>query len=250
MCCCVCVCVCHCTGSMQRQHGHILQHLQQYLHPSNGVDISSITQDSRSRHKYEWQLDCKQPHHTRQLTADAVSKSIHRHDTGQQHSYTLPPCLHCWMCTPHPYPTALPLQLLSSIRYPSQWEFLLYSTMQEQFPMIELQPEVELLPGHGRIDLYLPQYGIAVMVDGEQHFQHKNAGHHDNSSKQQAGTDMAFGAAVLLGEGSVRGMLRLHHLDACSWGMYIKHAVHVAVGNPACRFSLYTHSYKLFDIIL
>ena len=77
------------------------------------------------------------------------------------------------------------------------------------------------------VDVYVPGLRLAVEVDGEQHFRDAGA----------AGRDDAFDLAVVQnrGQGRVKGLVRLHYIDALCHGGGNAWKAAVAQAMHACR---------------
>jgi hypothetical protein len=127
---------------------------------------------------------------------------------------------------------------------------MLYMLLSLLYPDAEKQCKADVLCGtQTLVDVYLPAYSLAFMVDGE--------GHHPMSHKgckgrmrdtDQVSVDHAFNSIVLtqpVGQG-IKGVLRLHYRDTHCWGACIIRAVQAC--NQPHRFVLFTPSYRLLDL--
>lgn len=127
-------------------------------------------------------------------------------------------CLHCWLCMPQG-------NLLdgSKLRHPSTREVETYKQLQllQGLGMMpEFQCEVKLLVGqYGAVDIWVLEWGLAIMVDGQHHFPGAAGQHHSNAYEEQKQIDDRFNEAVLAGAGMpwMHGVLRLHwrHVGDC-----------------------------------
>lgn len=125
-------------------------------------------------------------------------------------------------------------------RGPSQLLCDVRSAMQQAVP--ELGPavlEACLLPGSSKpFDMWLPRWGIAVEVDGEQHFR---GAMHSTSAATQYARDRQVDAACR--QHRLR-LLRCHYQDDKQWGSAAQRAVAAVLANPHCSFVFFTGSYK------
>jgi hypothetical protein len=171
--------------------------------------FNQMSANSRVQPKVHWFLACRQ--HRRLMQYRSVLKSIARHE-GK------PTCFHCWLCMSQEQ-----MAEGCDMRQPSAHELVLYVHLQGlQFVGLlpEFQCEIRVLPGtYGAVDVWVPGWRIAIMVDGEQHFPGASGQHHSKSYLQQKETDDSFNAAVLAGQGQpyITGLLRVHweHVAVC-----------------------------------
>lgn len=124
-------------------------------------------------------------------------------------------------------------------RRPSQLLCTVRSALQQAVP--DLGPvvlEACLLPQTSKpFDMWLPRWGIAVEVDGKQHFR---GAMHSTSAAAQYARDRAVDAACR--QQRLR-LLRCHYQDDKQWGSAAQRAVAAVKQNPHCSFVFYTGSY-------
>jgi hypothetical protein len=133
---------------------------------------------------------------------------------------------------------------------PSDHEVDLYALLkQNMFAALELQLEVYKLPGWaGAVDVFLPAYNLALMVDGEGHFLNTSTGQKKRAAAQQVVSDHVFNSKVLVqpaGEG-LKGVVRLHYLDKGWWWFHILRGI--AAAQQEAHFVLFSKSYKYIDL--
>ena len=98
--------------------------------------------------------------------------------------------------------------------------------------------EACLLPKSSKpFDMWLPKWGIAVEVDGRQHFR---GSMHGKAAQQQYRRDRAVDAACR--QHRLR-LLRCHYEDDRQWGTLLQQAVQAVQANTHSSFVLYTRSY-------
>ena len=99
--------------------------------------------------------------------------------------------------------------------------------------------EAHLLPGSQKpFDFWLPRYGIAVEVDGRQHF--RGSMHGETAAARQQ-RDRRVNA--LCKKRRLR-LVRCHYADRQEWGALMQQAVREVQQNPHCWFVKATHSYR------
>lgn len=122
---------------------------------------------------------------------------------------------------------------------PSQLLLLVRSNMRQAVP--DLGPmvlEACLLPNSSKpFDMWLPKWGIAVEVDGKQHFR---GSMHGTAAQRQYQRDRAVDAACR--QHRLR-LLRCHYEDDKQWGSMAQRAVQAVKANPHCSCVWYTGSY-------
>lgn len=207
--------------------------LAAHYHASNGVPFQQLTVNSRDGKQYVWELDCHKPQHTRVLRLKSLLGTAER-----QGAYNHPPStLHCYMCNCR--------RVQGPRRGPSQHELKLYEKL-ARCPTFysQFRPECKLLLEHfGAVDVFLPECGVAIMVDGEHHFPNKQ-GHHTRGTQEQMVSDLCFDAKVLAGGGrGIRGLVRLHYKDSKLWLEFIEKAVAHARNASVRVFVIYSASY-------
>ncbi len=110
--------------------------------------------------------------------------------------------------------------------------------------------EVRLIPmWNGGIDIFLPwgpndqRINLAIMVDGEGHF---DEGHkiHGISIDKQHTTDREF---EILAQQKRLSILRLHYKDRKRYRAYIEHAINVLVNNGKDKFPMYSWNLNIID---
>lgn len=125
-------------------------------------------------------------------------------------------------------------------RRPSQLVLRVRSALQSAVP--DLGPvvlEACLLPSGAKpFDMWLPRWGIAVEVDGKQHFR---GGMHSTPALAQFARDRAVDEACM--QHRLR-LLRCHYLDDKQWGTRAAQAVAAVRHSPHCSFVFCTGSYK------
>ena len=98
--------------------------------------------------------------------------------------------------------------------------------------------EACLLPNSSKpFDMWLPKWGIAVEVDGRQHFR---GSMHGKAAQRQYRRDREVDEACR--KHRLR-LLRCHYEDDRQWGSRLQQAVNAVKANPHCSFVFYTHSY-------
>jgi hypothetical protein len=131
-------------------------------------------------------------------------------------------------CPEHDRPRG-PTQLLLQVR----------CSMQQAVP--DLGPivlEACLLPKYSKpLDMWLPKWGIAVEVDGRQHFR---GSMHGTAAQRQYRRDREVDAACR--KHRLR-LVRCHYQDDRQWGSLLQQAVKAVKANPLCSFVFYTRSY-------
>ena len=107
--------------------------------------------------------------------------------------------------------------------------------------------------GRYSADVWVPELGLAINVDGSQHFPNRNSGMHGTSSAQQAERDERLNRMVVAERGRrVRGLVRLHYADAHvagAWLGRLKQAVQLLRAGRHAPFVLFTAGYKRADLI-
>jgi len=99
--------------------------------------------------------------------------------------------------------------------------------------------EACLLPQSSKpFDMWLPKWGVAVEVDGRQHFR---GSYSSKTAVQQYKQDRAVDAACCAHR---LRLLRCHFEDDKQWGSKLQQAVQAVKENPYCHFIYYTHSYQ------
>lgn len=125
-------------------------------------------------------------------------------------------------------------------RGPSQLLCRVRSALQQAVP--ESGPivlEACLLPDSSKpFDMWLPRWGIAVEVDGEQHFR---GAMHSTSAAAQYARDRQVDEACR--RHRLR-LLRCHYQDDRQWGSAAQRAVAAVKANPHCSFVFFTGSYE------
>ena len=158
-----------------------------------------------------------------------------------------PTLLYCKMCN-------MP-EGLDKVQKASQWEQYLYAVLARS-DWCHGQPaqwfqETRVLGGF-TADVWVPELGLAINVDGSHHFPNKNAGMHAHPSAQQAQRDERLNCMVVDGKGRrVRGLGRLHYADAGvagAWLRKLKEAVQLLRAGSRTPFVLFTAGYKREDM--
>jgi hypothetical protein len=187
--------------------------------------MEQLTSNSRAQPMVNWVLNCGK--HQRLMQPLSLLKSMARHGG-------IPTCLHCWQCQQQ---DALPEHVRDFVRVPSMFELCTYAALHSlqrggAFEMPSFQCEVKLVRGCGALDIWVPQWGLGIMVDGQHHF--PGGRHHSSSCSEQDERDATFNEAVLAGHGLpwVHGVLRLHWRDVESCGMWVSLAAQHTI---ACR---------------
>lgn len=215
---------------------HSLLELQQYYHSSNSRPWGSVTANSRDVQQFTWVQSCGV--HTVQRQAASLARSMLR---ARKLGLALPSCLTCKLCPGQPVQQGMCM--------PPCGERQLCDWLGQAGIRYETQFKV-LLGWYGALDVWLPQYRVGVMVDGEQHFPSHHTGHHTTSSIAQAEIDARFNAAVLGDRGArIGGLVRLHHHDYQYWMRHVCRAIAQAQEPDAVVFVLFTKSYGHADIV-
>lgn len=89
-----------------------------------------------------------------------------------------------------------------------------------------------------RVDMYVPELGIAVEGDGRHHF---HDSHHGKPAWQQYGRDRAFDEVC---EAAQQRLVRLHYRDEHEWAGLIEQAIEEANNHGGAPFVMCTSSYK------
>lgn len=125
-------------------------------------------------------------------------------------------------------------------RKPSKLLLRVRRSMQQAVP--DLGPvvlEACLLPGSSKpFDMWLPRWGIAIEVDGRQHFR---GSMHSKTAAAQYSRDRAVDAAC---RAARLRLVRCHFEDDKQWGRLAQQAVQAVKTNPHCSFVKYTGSYS------
>lgn len=124
-------------------------------------------------------------------------------------------------------------------RQPSQLLHQVRSALQQAVPDVgPVVLEACLLPKSSKpFDMWLPRWGIAVEVDGKQHFR---GSMHSTAAAAQWQRDRAVDAACC--RHRLR-LLRCHFQDDKQWGAVAQQAVAAVKQNPRCSFVFFTASY-------
>ena len=180
------------AARMLEAHAHLLRRV---VSAADGQPVQSSI-SSQNKQLLVVSLACGQ--HLRQLQlrslvrseqehaarADDVSKGGRGH-AGEQAGC---PALYCKICD---VPKGLGRQA-------SQHECRCYALLAGRFP--NLQPLQEVWACGRRVDVFFRESGLAVMVDGEQHFPSEGSGHHTQASWEQAQRDDEFNSKVVAGQ--------------------------------------------------
>lgn len=125
-------------------------------------------------------------------------------------------------------------------RQPSQLamdaRMLLCHGVPDMGPLVMEAHVLSTLP-HKPFDFWLPQYEIAVEVDGEQHF---DGSMHDTEAVVQYEYDRCVDIKIMQ---QGRRLVRLHYLDSSSWVGLLKEAIEAVKANRASCFVKLTPSY-------
>lgn len=222
---------------MLEEHAHLLRRV---VRAADGRPVQcSIS--SQNKQLLVIRLACEQ--HLRHLQLRSLVRSEQEHvarpggDSGEceGHAGAEAPCpaLYCRICD---YPKGLGMCA-------SRHERRCYALLAERFP--NLQPVQEVWAHGRRVDVMISGLGLAVMVDGEQHFPSKGSGHHTKSSWDQAVRDAEFNSAVMAGQvHGVKGVARLHFADRPDeWHAKLSQALEYARDASVQAFIVLTAAY-------
>ena len=174
--------------------------LAKYAHVLRRVvraaDNWPINTSSSSTNKQQllFKLECGK--HLRQLQLRTCVRSAQlaaqECGSGPGSGHACVPCLECRLCAGRA----------------SAHEQRFFGMLAQCYP--DLEPLLEAWV-HGRTaDALLSGMRLAVMVDGEQHFQ--------QGKRAQGASDAAYDDAVMVGRGrQIKGLLRLHFADTGAW---------------------------------
>eukprot|EP00197_Chlamydomonas_leiostraca_P014512 CAMPEP_0202863068 /NCGR_PEP_ID=MMETSP1391-20130828/3859_1 /ASSEMBLY_ACC=CAM_ASM_000867 /TAXON_ID=1034604 /ORGANISM="Chlamydomonas leiostraca, Strain SAG 11-49" /LENGTH=208 /DNA_ID=CAMNT_0049542665 /DNA_START=130 /DNA_END=753 /DNA_ORIENTATION=- len=185
------------------------EHLQQWLAEPYDGSAGELSNSSKNRQQLVWRCMCGIDEHCRLLAVKSVIRSEQRRATNPGRSHAL----YCRVCGE---PDGMGNR-------GSQHERALYDLLSSSFSDLVLHIESKVLGSRGptKADIYLPDEGLAIYVDGEHHFSGQGVGgQHGEGSSTQARRDAAVDALVKSGKGlqhGVVGVLRLHYADVRVW---------------------------------
>lgn len=144
---------------------------------------------------------------------------------------------------------------------PSTHELACYRMLSQVFPALHFDIEIQVVLACGikrTVDVHIPKLGLAIQVDGKQHFIsmtdreiRRTSKAATDSADMQYDRDRKFDAAVISSAGKgIKGLLRLHYSDQTDqlvWQACTAAAIDMCKDPHVCSFVMYTPSFSILD---